>query len=149
MRELNIEFLELYRRIDRFIKDAYGSTDGVSEYIRQMEQNDGKGRIYVATWKNAYGKLKHLRWIRNQLVHEVGYDSDICERADYDWLISFGNQLYSATDPLSVMRKAEKLANKNRPAYSPSYTGQRRRYVQIEKKTLWQKIREFFGGRSE
>lgn len=31
MRDLNIDFMDLYKRTDRFIKDAYSSSEGVSE----------------------------------------------------------------------------------------------------------------------
>ena len=37
MRDLNIEFLEEYKRVDIFIRDAYGTQSGVTEYLRQME----------------------------------------------------------------------------------------------------------------
>ena len=162
MRDLNIEFMELYKSVDRFIKDAYSSTEGVSEYIRQMEQNDFKGRRYVATWGTDYDKLKRLRWIRNQLSHEIGYDSDICEEADYGWLESFRSRLYSTGDPLALMNQAEKAERQRRAEE------QRRRQAQIreqqretkaysysqsppyqppKRKTLWQKIKDLFSGK--
>ena len=31
MRDLNIDFMDLYKRADCFIKDAYSSSEGVSE----------------------------------------------------------------------------------------------------------------------
>ena len=37
--------IDLYKSADRFIRDAYRSAEGVSEYIRQMEQNDYKRNI--------------------------------------------------------------------------------------------------------
>jgi hypothetical protein len=61
-----------------------------------------------------YDKLKRLRWIRNQLSHEVGYDSDICEDTDYDWLEAFSHRLYSANDPLATMNKAENAERQRR-----------------------------------
>ena len=173
MRDLNIDFMDLYKSVDRFIRDAYSSTEGVSEYIRQMEQNDFKGRRYVATWGADYDKLKRLRWIRNQLSHEVGYDSDICEDADYDWLEVFSQRLYSANDPLSAMNKAENAKRQRRaeeqrriqaqkraeeerrrqmqmrqqqqPASSYTYTPQAQ-YQPPKRKTFWQRIKSFFTG---
>lgn len=171
MRDLNIDCMDLYKRVDRFIRDANSSTEGVSEYIRQMEQNDFKGRRYVATWGADYDKLKRLRWIRNQLSHDVGYDSDICEDADYDWLETFSHRLYSANDPLSAMNKAENAERQRRaeeqrriqaqkraeeerrrqiqmhqqqqPASSYTYTPQTQ-YQPPERKTIWQRIKAFF-----
>ena len=162
MRDLNIDFLDLYKRVDRFIRDAYSSNEGVSEYIRKMEINNYKGICYVQTWTSDYEKLKHLRWIRNQLAHEVGYDSDICEESDYVWLESFYQHLFSAEDPLAVMVKQENAERQHRIAE------QRQRQMSMQKKqyqnltpvlnnklmdnkperklTLWEKIKKFFFG---
>lgn len=107
MRDLNINFMDLYKRVDRFIKDAYHSSEGVSEYIRIMESKDSKGRRYVSGWNSDYDSLKHLRWIRNQLAHEVDYDEDICSEEEYEWLEEFHSRLFSSDDPLGKLRKAE------------------------------------------
>ena len=107
MRDLNINFMDLYKRVDRFIKDAYHSSEGVSEYIRLMESKDSKGRRYVSGWNSDYDSLKHLRWIRNQLAHEVDYDEDICSDEEYEWLEDFHSRLFSSDDPLGKLRKAE------------------------------------------
>lgn len=107
MRDLNINFMDLYKRVDRFIKDAYHSSEGVSEYIRIMESKDSKGRRYVSGWNSDYDSLKHLRWIRNQLAHEVDYDEDICSEEEYEWLEEFHSRLFSSNDPLGKLHKAE------------------------------------------
>ncbi len=73
-----------------------------------MENNAFRGRRYVLTWDDDYIRLKHLRWVRNQLSHEVGYDSDICEEDDYFWLKEFRDRLFSSTDPLAEMHKSIK-----------------------------------------
>ena len=114
MRDLNIDFMDLYKRTDRFIKDAYSSSEGVSEYIRSMEACFNKGNANVKGWKNDYDKLKHIRWIRNQLAHEVSYDSDICTFDDYEWLDNFYKRLFSSTDPLGGLRTFEKLLSSNK-----------------------------------
>lgn len=171
MRDLNIGFMDLYKSVDRLIRDAYFSTEGISEYLRQMEQNDFKGRRYVATWGADYDKLKRLRWIRNQLSHEVGYDSDICEDTDYDWLEAFSHRLYSANDPLATMNKAENAERQRRAeeqhriqaqkraeeerrrqaqtlqqqqtASSYTYTPQPQ-YQPSKRKSFWQRLKDFF-----
>ena len=109
MRELNINFMDLYKRTDRFIKDAYSSSTGVSEYIRLMEFCFNRGNANIQGWKNDYYKLKHIRWIRNQLAHEVSYDSDICLKSDYEWLEVFYRRLLSSTDPLGALRTFDRL----------------------------------------
>ena len=110
MRDMNIDFMDLYKRTDRFIKDAYSSSEGVSEYIRSMESCFNKGNSSVRGWKNDYDNLKHVRWIRNQLAHEVSYDSDICSFYDYEWLDNFYKRLFSSDDPLGTLRKMEMKA---------------------------------------
>ena len=173
MRDLNIDFMDLYKSVDRFIKDAYSSSEGVSEYIRQMELNFVQGGQYVSTWSEDYNKLKQLRRIRNQLAHEVGYDSDICEESDYNWLESFNSRLYSASDPLAVMNQAENAERQRRAEEQRRIQAQkraeeeRRRQMQMiqqqqqpsssytympqpqyqppKKKSFWQRLKEFFG----
>ncbi len=170
MRDLNIDFLDLYKSVDRFIRDAYSSTEGVSEYLRQMEQLDYKGRRYVTTWNEDYSKLKKLRWIRNQLSHEVGYDSDIGDNGDYDWLEEFSSRLYSAEDPISEMNQAEeserqmRLEQQRRIRELKREEEERRRQAQMlqqqpatsntytppsqsqrpKRKSFWQRIKSFF-----
>lgn len=114
MRDLNIDFMDLYKRTDRFIKDAYSSSEGVSEYIRLMEAGFNRGNVNILGWKSDYDNLKHIRWIRNQLAHEVSYDSDICLLSDYEWLEDFYNRLFSATDPLGKLRKFEDSVSSNK-----------------------------------
>ena len=164
MRDLNIIFLDLYKSVDRFIRDAYSSTEGVSTYIRVMEENDRKGQRYVKTWSADLATLKHVRWIRNQLAHEVSYDSDICKQSDYADLEDFYQRLFSASDPLALMDKNEKaeiqrrrMEQKQKQARSteqqPEYTEQTQRPSAQNtandanrKLSLWQKIVRFFTG---
>ena len=113
MRDLNIDFMDLYKRVDNFIKDAYSSSTGISTYIEEMEINNYKGKISVYNWETTYCTLKHLRWIRNQLAHEVGYDSDICSENDYEQLDNFYDDLYNANDPLSLLHTPKKRESKS------------------------------------
>ena len=150
--------MDLYKSVDRFIKDAYSSEEGVSEYINQMEQNDYRGSRHVDTWNTDYNKLKRLRWIRNQLSHEVGYDSDICEEADYDWLKEFYDRLYSAEDPMAILtgsenaerraaeqrRRQSGMQEQNTAAYAQTSYSRRTGKNLPKRKTLWQRIKDFF-----
>jgi len=99
MKAINIKFQEEYKSVDKFIKDAFGTVDGVSEYIRKMERHERNKSDKV--WKDDYYKLKHMRWIRNQLAHEVSIDSDICEREDLEWLCNFHARLKKGDDSLA------------------------------------------------
>lgn len=152
-RENNIAFLELYKSVDRFIRDAYASDEGVSEYIRMMETKDSLGRRYAAGWADDYRMLKHARWVRNRLTHDLGYDSEILEENDYGWLVSFRNRLCSSYDPIAILSREERLAAQRRAEEW------RRRQAQIRdqaaesskpaaqpRRTLWQRIKAFFLG---
>lgn len=44
MRDPNISFLETYKSVDMFIRDAYGTKEGVSYYIGLMEKRNPIGR---------------------------------------------------------------------------------------------------------
>lgn len=106
MLKLNIEFQEEYKRLDRLCKDYLSSTEGVSEYIRQMESTQLSNRRYVHTWENDYKQLRHIRWIRNQLAHEVGtLNSNICTKEDLDWVKNFYNRIITGSDPFTIIRK--------------------------------------------
>ena len=114
MRDLNIEFQEKYKSVDNFIKDAQGTSEGVSGYIALMESAVTEGTLFrsIAEWGNDYKHLKRMRWIRNQLAHEVSIDSDICQEDDYDWLCDFYDRLYDGDD--SIARYNRELARQNK-----------------------------------
>ena len=102
----NTVFQEEYKRLDALCRDVFVSRDGVSEYIRQMELVSYAERRYYAEWEADYKQLKHLRWIRNQLAHEVGtLDKNFCSDIEIEWLKNFHQRILNVSDPLSVIRK--------------------------------------------
>ena len=138
MRELNIQFLDLYKRVDNFIRDAYSSQEGVSEYIRQMERFAGTGLRVVPGWNATYENLKRQRWIRNRLSHDVAYDANICTDQDYRALADFDAELRNATDPLAVLQNYfEERKRRMRPPQKNS------RNVREERERLERRQREF------
>ena len=161
MQELNVEFMDLYKSVDRFIRDSYSSTEGVSEYIRRMELKKVTGEQYVQSWKDDYYKLKHLRWIRNQLAHEVGYDAEICAYEDFRWLREFYARLNSSSDPLAVVSAAEKAilqrrrelqqwSQTQRSSQTQAQTKTKKltyTYLPKKKKSFWQRVKDFFSGK--
>lgn len=153
VRENNLSFLELYKSVDRFIRDAYGSDGGVSEYLREMEAKEALGQRYVEGWPDDHGMLKRARWIRNQLSHEIGYDSEILEASDLAWLNSFKERLYGASDPLAAVSKQERIAAQRRAEEQKRRQAQLREQAESEavpamreRRTLWQRIIAFFRG---
>ena len=107
---LSIEFQENYKRLDCLCKDSLSSNEGVSEYIRQMESTSWVDRRYVNSWEDDYKMLKHVRWIRNQLAHEVGtLEAGICQIDDLNYIKDFYNRILNGTDPFTCIRKAKEI----------------------------------------
>ncbi|MBO5076682.1 MAG: hypothetical protein J5584_03690 [Clostridia bacterium] len=157
MRELNIQFIDQYKIVDCFIRDAYKSEEGVSEYIKIMEQNDAEGKEMVVSWGSDHRSLKHLRWLRNKLAHEVGFDSDLCTKSDLACLSAFDERLRSAEDPLSKLMKAKEAKRQLAEQRKRELAEQRQQQVRTSrksetvaaaerqnKKTIWQRIKDFF-----
>lgn len=71
MTKLEIEFLEEYKRLDKLCQDMLSSLSGVSEYINRMESFYKDGSYYIDDWNESYKTLKHLRWLRNKIVHNI------------------------------------------------------------------------------
>lgn len=102
MIELNIKFHEKYKRLDALCKDIFSSKDGVTQYISEMEYTELKYSRLIYNWDDIYHQLKHLRWVRNQLAHEVGaFDCDLCSEDDIKWLDDFYNAIVQSIDPLA------------------------------------------------
>ena len=105
---LCIEFQENYKRLDRLCKDYFSSIDGVSEYIRQMEATPWRERRLVLFWERDYKMLKHLRWVRNQLAHEVGaFEAGVCTVEDLRCVKEFHERMLKREDPFGVIRKEQ------------------------------------------
>ena len=118
---LAIEFQEAYKRLDKLCKECFASKDGVSEYIRIME-SEYLGEKYVSTWKSDLKELKHVRWVRNQLSHEVGtLQSDICSQNDLNYIECFYKNIMERKDPLTLLRIA-KAAEKRQEYKQFQYT---------------------------
>lgn len=105
MRELNIEFQEQYKKLDKLCKDIFSSSEGVSAYIREMEDTPYKLQCAVNNWDTCYKELKHIRWMRNQLAHEISIDTDFCKQSDIIWINGFYNNILNGRDPLTLARK--------------------------------------------
>lgn len=151
---LSITFQEEYKRLDKLCKDYLSSEKGVSSYIEQMEATAIQNRRYVLTWDEDYKQLKHVRWVRNKLAHEVGtLNSDFCTEEDLEWVQEFTNRILRGTDPFSTARKAKQTQEtRNRsiaksqkqtsyevlqPNYKPLPNNNRR------EPSLWEKIIDF------
>ena len=97
-------FLLAYKRLDNLCRDMNGV--GVTGYLKDMEQLPG-GAYLVPGWKEDYLQLKHYRYLRNRIVHEVNAEEeDLCSATDVVWLEAFYGRILGTTDPLALYRKA-------------------------------------------
>ena len=93
---------------------------GISAYIDDME-NTPKGSYLVQGWDEDFKRLKHYRWIRNQIAHEPNCtEENMCEYVDAQWIDDFYDRIMNQSDPLAMYRKA----TKPQPAAKPKQTCQ-------------------------
>lgn len=115
---INIEFFDEYKRLDKLCSDMYGkSSGGVTSYINDMESVSSSDAQKILDWHSTYNKLKSLRHIRNQMAHGEGsFDDYVCSYDDIEWLRDFRNKIMNVSDPLAIyrsnMEKKKQLQNK-------------------------------------
>ena len=99
MDAVQIELLEEYKYVDSICRDMLSAEKGVTAYIEQMEATPPAIWCKIAGWDDDYRKLKHIRWLRNQIAHDTGYVQ--CTSSDVAWLKAFHNRLLTQRDPLA------------------------------------------------
>ncbi len=109
MDAIQIELLEEHKYVDSICRDMLNAEKGVTAYIEQMEATPHAIRYKIAGWDDDYRKLKHIRWLRNQIAHNTG---DVeCTPSDVAWLKAFHNRLLTQNDPLAdayrIMRETQ------------------------------------------
>lgn len=135
MLELNIKFQEEYKRLDALCKDILCSDTGVSEYIRQMEEMDLTNLAIAAEWEKVFRQLKHVRWLRNKLAHEVGtLNSDLCTNADVAWVQYFSNKIISKCDPLTIAKSTKDCRSNSKTTNTQSTSSK------TQKENFWTRI---------
>lgn len=108
---INIEFFDEYKRLDKLCSDMYGkSSGGVTSYINDMESVSSSEVQKILDWNSTYNKLKSLRHIRNQMAHGEGsFDDYVCSYDDIEWLRNFRNKIMNVSDPLAIYRNNIKM----------------------------------------
>ena len=124
-----VGFIKSYKHLDNLCKDINGI--GITGYINDMEDRPS-AEYHIAGWKQDYLKLKHYRYIRNQIAHEnYAEEENMSSPEDTVWLDNFYNRIINQTDPLAlyyketvrqqVIKPAQTVTPKNIPATSSSY----------------------------
>ena len=103
-----MSFIESYKHLDKICAEMFETQYGVSAYIEEM-LNNPRGSFLVKGWENDLKQLKHYRWIRNQIVHEIDcFEETMCEDGDDEWLDDFYERIINQTDPLAMYLQATK-----------------------------------------
>lgn len=107
MKQLNYDFLEAYKALDKLCGDMYHSKFGVTNYIDHMKEETWDGRRNVEYWDYFLERLIHYRHIRNKLTHDVGsFEAISCSQSDINWIHDFHESILKRTDPISeLLRK--------------------------------------------
>lgn len=113
MLKLDRELFEEFKRVDAICRDMFSSQRGVSEYIEQMEREFAYGKQRIPLWERDYRSLKRVRWLRNQIAHEM--TATDCTTDDVKYLQAFHDRLLHQKDPLAVLRKARRAARPTAP----------------------------------
>ena len=89
MSEINDEFMEAFKHLDKICREMFHAERGITTYINEMERiPNGSG--VVSNWNSTLRRLKELRHIRNQYSHEIGTSyTELCTWEDVDWLNVF------------------------------------------------------------
>lgn len=99
MRDIEVEFLDEYKKLDNLIKDKFSSEQGVTEYINRMKANDYFGSNLFSEWSRTYRHLIHIRTVRNDIMHNDHFD---CEAEDLEYVLDFYDEIMSLNDPLTL-----------------------------------------------
>lgn len=116
-------FIDSYKSLEKLCSDIYRDNHGVTRYIEDM-QNTPDGSFCVENWDNDLQRLKHYRWMRNQIVHEPSCsESSLFEPGAEEWLNEFYQRTLQRTDPLSLYRKTKtaQVASNQKPPVSTEH----------------------------
>lgn len=105
-------FLESYKHLEKICGEMMDDERKLSAYIDEMISTSN-GAFCVKGWDDDLKKLKHYRWIRNQIVHEPGYsEQNLCTPDDTEWIDNFYERIMNQTDPLALYQQARKSKGK-------------------------------------
>lgn len=102
MTQLDNEFFEEYKHLERLCSDMYSCRDGVRQYLEDMECQFSEGEKAIPHWAQDYRKLRGLRRTRNTLAHNVS-EYQVCTEQDVENVIDFADRIMRQQDPLAML----------------------------------------------
>lgn len=110
MQAIDNEFFDEYKKLDKICGEIFNCTNGVSEYISQMDMTGGR-KYKISTWNEDYRELIHLRSVRNDLAHNT-YDYAISNQNDLEMVKKFYERIINQEDPFAQLRKLDENERK-------------------------------------
>lgn len=102
MKNLNQQFFEEYKKLDKLCKEIYGAKVGITNYIDDMKAVSSYEQSKIMGFEQSLKQLITARHLRNQLSHDVGaFDSDLATETDIKFVKEFKEAILNHTDPLS------------------------------------------------
>ena len=101
-------FIDSYKHLEKLCGDMLQTQHGVSAYIAEMESTPN-GSYRVQGWVEDLKRLKHYRWVRNQIVHDPNSsEENMCDLSDAQWIDNFYDRIMKQGDPLAMYQKVTK-----------------------------------------
>lgn len=113
MNNLNYDYFEEYKRLDKLCCDMYNTShNGVTHYIDDMKATPYSTYHRIPNWESDFKRLQQLRHIRNILAHTEGaFYEEQCTQSDIDWIHSFVKRILTQSDPLALLHQNSKMQN--------------------------------------
>ena len=109
-------FIESYKRLERLCGDLLNDDRRISAYIDEMISLP-RGAYLVRGWDDDLKRLKHYRWVRNQIAHELDCsEENMCEPSDVVWIDVFYSRIMNQTDPLAMHTHSVQAINSKKKA---------------------------------
>ena len=99
-------FLDSYKRLEKLCGEVMNDDKRITAYIDEMN-NTPMGSLHVSTWNEDLKKLKHYRWVRNQIAHNPdATEKNMTNSSDIKWIDDFYLRIMHQKDPLTLYHKA-------------------------------------------
>lgn len=114
MNNLNVQFFEQYKIVEKICSEMYGIHNGLSQYINEMEAVSYYHRNQVSGFDSDLARLKRLRYLRNQLAHNNGsFEESLCTLDDVNWLKNFYHRILETDDPIARLSAIQRNSQRS------------------------------------
>ena len=99
-------FLDSYKQLEKLCGEVMNDDKRITAYIDEMN-NTPMGSLHVSTWNEDLKKLKHYRWVRNQIAHNPdATEKNMTTSTDVKWIDDFYIRIMHQKDPLTMYHKS-------------------------------------------